>query len=70
MHTQDLSMEMHSYKRGEHLHTLEDRKAEAFINAVDVVVHLRDSSRSSTERAAPPRSAHVQLDEALAFLTQ
>ena len=25
-----------------YLHTLEDRKAEAFINAVDVVVHLHD----------------------------
>ena len=38
-------------------------KAEAFINAVDVVVHLHDPSRSSTEHTAPPRSAHVQLDD-------
>ena len=38
-------------------------KAEAFINVVDVVVHLHDLSRSSTERTAPPRSAHVQLDD-------
>ena len=38
-------------------------KAEAFINAVDVVVHLHDTSRSSTERTAPPHSAHVQLDD-------
>ena len=38
-------------------------KAEAFINAVDVVVHLHDLSRSSTERTAPPRSAHIQLDD-------
>ena len=38
-------------------------KAEAFINAVDVVVHLHDPSRSSTERTAPPCSAHVQLDD-------
>ena len=53
---------------GVYLHTLEDRKAEAFINAVDVVVHLHDPSRSSTESAAPPRSAHVQLDDVLAFL--
>jgi hypothetical protein len=69
-HTQDLSMEMHSYERGEHLHTLEDRKAEAFINVVDVVVHLHDPSRSSTERTSPPHSAHVQLDDVLAFLIQ
>ena len=38
-------------------------KAEAFINEVDVVVHLHDPSRSSTERTAPPRSAHVQLGD-------
>ena len=38
-------------------------KAEAFINAVDVVVHLHDPSRSSTEHTTPPRSAHVQLDD-------
>ena len=38
-------------------------KAEAFINAVDVVIHLHDPSRSSTERTAPPSSAHVQLDD-------
>ena len=38
-------------------------KAEAFINAVDVVVHLHGSSRSSTKRTTPPRSAHVQLDD-------
>ena len=45
-------------------------KAEAFINAVDVIVHLHDLSRSSTERTAPPHSAHVQLDDVLAFLIQ
>ena len=38
-------------------------KAEAFSNAVDVVEHLRDSTDPSTERTAPPRSAHVQLDD-------
>ena len=38
-------------------------KAEAFSNAVDVVERLRDSTDSSTERTAPPRSAHVQLDD-------
>ena len=45
-------------------------KAEAFINAVDVVIHLHDPSRSSTECTAPPRSVHVQLDDVLAFLIQ
>ena len=38
-------------------------KAEAFSNAVDIVEHLRDSTDPSTERTAPPRSAHVQLDD-------
>ena len=55
---------------GVYLHTLEDRKSEVFINAVDVVVHLHDPSRSSTERTTPPRSAHVQLDDVLAFSIQ
>ena len=45
-------------------------KAEAFVNAVDVVVHLHDLSRSSIERTAPPRTAHVHLDGVLAFLIQ
>ena len=35
-------------------------KAEAFSNTVDVVERLRDPS---TEHTAPPRSAHVQLDD-------
>ena len=68
--TQDLSRRCIATRGGEHLHTLEDRKAEAFINAVDLVVHLHDPSRSSTERMAPPRSTHVQLDDVLAFLIQ
>ena len=38
-------------------------KAEAFSNAVDVVERLRDPTDRSTERTAPPRSAHVQLDD-------
>ena len=50
-----------------YLHTLEDRYAEAFINAVDVVVRLHDPTDPSTERTAPPSSAHVQLDDVLAF---
>ena len=37
-------------------------KAEAFSNAVDVAKRLRDPNDPSTERMAPPCSAHVQLD--------
>ena len=38
-------------------------KAEAFSNAVDVVERFRDPTDPSTERMAPSRSAHVQLDD-------
>ena len=38
-------------------------KAEAFSNTVDVVQRLRDPTDPSTERTAPPRSAHVQLGD-------
>ena len=38
-------------------------KAEAFSNAVDVVERLCDPTDPSTDRTAPPRSAHVQLDD-------
>ena len=38
-------------------------KAEAFSNTVDVVERLHDPTDPSTERTAPPRSAHIQLDE-------
>ena len=38
-------------------------KAEAFSNAVDVVVRLHDRPILSTELTAPPRSAHVQLGD-------
>ena len=38
-------------------------KAEAFSNAVDVVERLHDPTDPSTERMAPPCSAHVQLDD-------
>ena len=38
-------------------------KAEASSNAVDVVERLRDPTDPSTECMAPPRSAHVQLDD-------
>ena len=38
-------------------------KAEVFRNAVHVFERLRDPTDPSTERTAPPRSAHVQLDD-------
>ena len=38
-------------------------KVEAFSNALDVVERLRDPTGPSTERMAPPRSAHVQLGD-------
>ena len=34
-----------------------------FNNSVDVVERLRDPTYPSTESTAPPRSAHVQLDD-------
>ena len=43
--------------------TLIDRKWKRFSNAVDVVELLRDPTDPSTERMAPPRSAHVQLGD-------
>ena len=43
--------------------TLVDRKRNRFINGVDVVIRLHDSTDPSTERMAPPCSAHVQLDD-------
>ena len=55
---------MHSNERGECcLHTLVDRKRKCYDNAVDVVVCLHDPTDPSTERTAPPSSAHVQLDD-------
>ena len=38
-------------------------KAEAFSNAVDVVERLRDPTDPSTECMAPPRLAHIQLND-------
>ena len=38
-------------------------KEEAFRNAVDVVERLGDPTDPSTERTAPPSSAHVQLGD-------
>ena len=57
-------MVMHSNERGECLlRTLVDRKRKRYNNAVDVVVCLHDQPIISAERTAPPRSAHVQLDD-------
>ena len=54
---------MHSNERGD-VSTYPCRpKAEEFSNAVDVVERLRDPTDPSTERMAPPRSAHVQLSD-------
>ena len=57
-------MVMHSNERGEcDLRTLVDRQRKRYDNAVDVVVRLHDSTDPSTERTAPPSSAHVHLDD-------
>ena len=50
--------------RGESVSTYPRRpKAEAFSNVVDVFELLRYPTDPSTERTAPPRSAHVQVDD-------
>ena len=43
--------------------TLVDRKRKRYVNAVDVVERLHDPTDPSTERTAPPCSAHVQQDD-------
>ena len=54
-------MVMHSNERGEcDLRTLVDRQRKRL---VDVVVRLHDRPIHSTERMAPPCSAHVQLSD-------
>ena len=54
-------MVMHSNEKGEYcLRTLVDLKRKRYNNAVDVVVRLHDPTDPSTERTAPPSSAHVQ----------
>ena len=61
--TQDLSRRSIATS-GESVSTYPRRpKAEAFSKAVDVVERLRDPTDPSTECTAPPRSAHVQLDD-------
>ena len=57
-------MVMHNHERGEYcLRTLVDHKWKHYENAVDVAVCLHDPTDPSTERTAPPSSAHVQLDD-------
>ena len=59
-------MVMHNNERGECCpRTLVDRKRKHYNNTVDVVVRLHDPTDPSTERRAPPSSAHVQLDDDL-----
>ena len=61
--TQDLSRRSIATS-GESVSTYPRRpKAEAFSNAVDVVERLHDPTDPSTERMAPPCSAHVQHDD-------
>ena len=50
--------------RGESVSTYPRRpKVEVLSNAIDVVERLRYPTDPSTERTAPPHSAHVQLDD-------
>ena len=57
-------MVMHSNEREEYRpRTLVDSKRKRYGNAVDVVERLHDPTDPSTERTAPPSSAHVQLDD-------
>ena len=63
MITQDLSRRSIATS-GESVSTYPRRpKAEVFSNVVDVVERLRDPTDPSTERMAPPRSAHIQLGD-------
>ena len=61
--TQDLSRRCIA-TRQESVSTYRRRpKAEAFSNTVDVLERLHDPTDPSTERMAPPCSAHVQHDD-------
>ena len=63
LHTRKITV-MHSNERGEYRpRTLVDCKRKHYENVVDVVVRLHDPTDPSTERTAPPSSAHVQLDD-------
>ena len=57
-------MVMHSNEREEYRpRTLVDSKQKHYENTVDVVERLHDPTDPSTERTAPPCSAHVQHDD-------
>ena len=57
-------MVMHSNERGECCpRTLVDRKRKRYDNVEEVVIRLPNPTDPSTERMAPPSSAHVQLDD-------
>ena len=61
--TQDLSRRSIATS-GESVSTYPRRpKAESFGNAVDIVERLCDPTDPSTQRTAPPRSAHFQLGD-------
>ena len=45
-------------------------KAEALVNTVDVAERLHDPTDPSTERTAPPCSAHVQHNDVSELLIQ
>ena len=64
-------MVMHNNKRGECCPCTQiDRKRKRYDNAVGVVVRFHDPTDPSTERTAPPCSAHVQLDDVPRALDQ
>ena len=58
-HTQDHGDDIATRGESVHPRTLVDRKRKRYDNAVDVVVRLHDPTDPSTERTAPPSSAHV-----------
>ena len=62
-HTQDHGDDIATRGESVRPRTLVDRKRKRYDNAVDVVVRLHDPTDPSTERTAPPSSAHVQLDD-------
>ena len=61
--TQDLSRRSKATKREIVSTYPRIPKAEALCNAVDVVERLHDPTDPSTERTAPPCSAHIQHDD-------
>ena len=63
MHTQDHGDDIATRRESVRPCTLVDHKRKRYDNAVDVVVRLHDPTDPSTERTAPPSSAHVQLDD-------